>query len=39
MFEKLHMSIVYRNADGKAVTEIYTFHFDYEEDVKLTIPK
>ncbi len=33
------MLILYRDGDEIAVTEIYTFHFDYEEDVKLTIPK
>ncbi len=37
--EKLNMHILYRDGDEIAVTEIYTFHFDYKEDVKLTVSK
>jgi hypothetical protein len=37
--KELKMNILYKNKDGKATIEFYTFHFEYDGIVKVTILK
>jgi hypothetical protein len=37
--KELKMNILYRNKDGKATIEFYTFHFEYDGIMKVTILK
>jgi hypothetical protein len=37
--EELSINILYRDTDGIAVTESFKFHFEYNDEIKVTLSK